>query len=138
MPEEAIEAPERLTIDAIHRAPAEARPILIERYRSGEPVHGIAAYLRDRGAERLDGDPKFGTLWRLDGGTSAPMLMLEVENRSPEPDGSYRRFLLRVHPELRAILDDGGFGPEQAPTVRNAVASTFGLAGEEYAPQIES
>jgi hypothetical protein len=66
------------------------------------------------------------------------MLMLEVENRSPEPDGSYRRFLLRVHPELRAILDDGGFGPEQAPTVRNAVASTFGVAGEEYAPQIES
>ena len=111
---------------------------MIERYRAGEAVSGIAAYLRDAGAQLLDRDPGFGRLWRLDTGEAAPWLMLEVENRSPEPDGSYRHFLLRVDPELRPILGSGGFGPPQPLTARNAVASTFGMSGEEYRPEVET
>jgi hypothetical protein len=37
---------------------------MIERYRVGEEVRGIAAYLRDSGGVRLDHDEVFGTLWR--------------------------------------------------------------------------
>ena len=40
------------------------RRIMIERYRVGEEVRGIAAYLRDSGGVRLDHDEVFGTLWR--------------------------------------------------------------------------
>jgi hypothetical protein len=64
--------------------------------------------------------------------------MVEVVNRSPEPDGSFRRYFLRVNPRLRPIHDDGSFGEPQAYTARNAVASTFGLSGAEYAPAIET
>jgi hypothetical protein len=63
--------------------------------------------------------------------------VIEVVNRSPEPDGTYRHFFLNVHPELRPMLPDRSFGPPQRLTARNAVASTFGLSGAEYAPNAE-
>src|SRR5207248_2056566 len=84
------------------------------------------------GARLLDHDPDFGKLWRIDTDPAVPMLMLEVENRTPEPDGTYQHFLLRVDPELRP-LRRGGFGKWQHPTARNAVASTFGLTGAAVA-----
>jgi hypothetical protein len=61
-----------------------------------------------------------------------------VINATREPDGSFKRYWLRVHPELRPLLADNQFGPAQAPTVRNAIASTFGLIGEQYVPAIET
>ena len=64
--------------------------------------------------------------------------MVEVENRSPEADGSYRHFLLRVDPDLRPLRANGTFGAPQAPSARNGIASTFGLNGAEYAPDIET
>ena len=64
--------------------------------------------------------------------------MVEVANRSAEPDGSYRHFLLRVDPELRPIYEDGSFGMAQKATARNAVASTFGLSGADYMPEVEA
>lgn len=63
--------------------------------------------------------------------------MVRVVNSTPEPDGSHKRYMLRVHPELRPLLDEG-LGQPQKMTARNAVASTFGLRGEEYAPYAES
>ena len=64
--------------------------------------------------------------------------MVEVKNATPEPDGSFREFFLSVHPELRPILDDGALGDPQELTAHNAVASTFGLRGEEYFPTLET
>jgi hypothetical protein len=110
---------------------------MIERYRWGEATHGIAAYLRDAGAHRLDDDAAFGTLWRRDIGNE-PLLMVEVVNHSPEPDGSYRHFFLRVAPALRPILPDGSFGAPQTLTARNAIAASFGLSGAEYVPEVET
>ena len=43
-----------------------------------------------------------------------------------------------VDPELRPILGSGGFGPPQPLTARHAVASTFGMSGEEYRPEVET
>jgi hypothetical protein len=139
VPQSVIEIPETITPDAIHRADhPELRRIMIERYRSGDQCHGIMAYLRDANARRLDRDARFGTLWHLETTEAAPTLMVEVANRSPEPDGAYRHFLLRVDPELRPIYADGSFGLPQPPTARNAVASTFGLSGAEYMPEVET
>jgi hypothetical protein len=36
------------------------------------------------------------------------------------------------------MLADGTFGPPQPLTVRNAVASTFGLTGSAYEPEVET
>jgi hypothetical protein len=134
VPQSVIEEPQRITVEAIKgvREPT-LRRVIIERYRHGEETHGIAAYLRDAGRIWLDQDPAFGTLWRL-AVTGEPTLMVEVVNHSPEPDGAYRHFFLQVHPALRPILADGSFGMPQPLTARNAVASTFGLHGAEYAP----
>jgi hypothetical protein len=39
---------------------------------------------------------------------------------------------------LRPILPDGSVGAPQPLTARNAVASTFGLKGAEYIPNVET
>jgi hypothetical protein len=111
---------------------------MIERYRHGEEVSGVAAFMRDAGATRLDHDERYGTLWRRDVEDGEPLVMVVVINATREPDGSFKRYWLRVHPELRPLQEDNQFGPAQMPTVRNAIASTFGLLGEQYAPAIEA
>jgi hypothetical protein len=114
------------------------RRIMIERYRAGEETHGVAAYLRDAGGIRLNQDAAFGTLWRRSLPGQEPFLAVEVVNHTSEPDGSYKHHFLRVDPELRPILSDGQLGPPQPLTARNAVASSFGLRGADYQPQIET
>ena len=49
-----------------------------------------------------------------------------------------REYYLHVDPQLRPMLPNGSFGEPQELTARNAVASTFGLRGEQYKPVKES
>src|SRR5207244_1295263 len=67
-----------------------------------------------------------------------PSLGVQVVKSMPGPDGGRRKYMLRVHPELRPLHRDGTFGEPQELTARNAAASTFGLRGVEYAPKSES
>jgi hypothetical protein len=97
---------------------------MIERYRHGEEIHGAAAFIRDAGGRRLDHDERFGTLWRRNFVGDEPIVMIEVVNRTPEPDGSFKRYWLRVPPTVR--------------TAREAVAWTFNMPAEQYAPEIET
>jgi hypothetical protein len=137
--EEVIDRPETITVAAIDKEQnAEVRRVMIDRYQHGEETFGAAAYLRDAGGKRLDHDERWGTLWRRDLDHDEPIIMVEVVNRSPEPDGTFRHYFLRVHPELCPMLADGTLGQRQHLTARNAVASTFGLRGEEYAPLVEA
>jgi hypothetical protein len=50
--------------------------------------------------------------------------MVEVVNATAEPDGSQKTYFLRVPPETR--------------TAREGVAWTFGMAEQEYAPEVET
>jgi hypothetical protein len=134
-----IEEPQRISVEAIERMPSpDLRRIMIERYRAGEETQGIAAYLRDAGGVRLDEDEVFGTLWRRTISGQEPFLAVEVVNHTAEPDGSYKHHFLRVDPELRPILSEGEVGMPQRLTARNAVASSFGLRGVDYQPEIET
>ncbi len=134
-----IEEPQRISVEAIERMPSpELRRIMIERYRAGEETHGIAAYLRDAGGVRLDEDAAFGMLWRCNLPDEEPFLAVEVVNHTAEPDGSYKHHFLRVDPELRPILSNGQSGAPQRLTARNAVASSFGLRGADYEPDLET
>lgn len=45
-------------------------------------------------------------------------VLLELQNSSKEPDGSYKTYFLRVPPEMRKVAD--------------AAAWTFGMSGKEY------
>ena len=86
--------------------------------------------------EVLDVDERWGTLrtlsWNVNGGRGNLMTVVEVINGSPEPDGSFRHYWLQVDAECRPILETG-FGNPQKRTALNAVASTFGMTGEQYA-----
>jgi hypothetical protein len=116
VPAQVIERPERLTVPQIHDEPSLAvREVMLERY-------GTERYLRDTGARRLCHDD-IGALWRTRLGDD-PLVVVEVRNTTPEPDGRHRTYWLRVPPEVR--------------TPREAVAWTFGLTADQYRPIIES
>ncbi|MEU6669152.1 DUF6745 domain-containing protein [Streptomyces sp. NPDC046727] len=95
---------------------AELRRVMLEFY-------GYDRYLADSGARPVHTD-ETGTLWRIDLDGDEPVVMVEVLNSTPEPDGSHRTYWLRVPPTTR--------------TARQGVAWTFGLDPSVYAPLRET
>ena len=127
-----VERPERITVDAIHaESNAEVRRVMVERY-------GLARYVRDAQFEVLDADtdplgqPR--RLLRRD-----DLVVVELTNSTVDADGTRRVYHVPCHPELRPLPDgDGELGEPQAMTALNAVASTYGMRGEEYRLQVET
>ncbi|MFF8727052.1 DUF6745 domain-containing protein [Streptomyces sp. NPDC015171] len=105
-------APERIRSEEN----AELRRVMLEFY-------GYDRYLADSGAQPVHKD-ETGTLWRVALDGDEPVVMVEVVNSTPEPDGSYRTYWLRVPPRTR--------------TAREGVAWTFGLDASAYAPLCET
>ncbi|MEV0495395.1 DUF6745 domain-containing protein [Streptomyces atratus] len=91
---------------------AELRRVMLEFY-------GYDRYLTESGAEPVHRD-ETGILWwiALDG--DEDVVMVEVVNSTPEPDGTHRTYWLRVPPSTR--------------TAKEGVAWTFGLDADAYAP----
>ncbi len=121
VPERVIREPELLTVaDIDGESNAEIRRVMIERF-------GAERLIREGGAE-LVGEDETGRLWRRARSyrhwEPEPLVVVEVVNSTPEPDGSVRTYYLRVPPDLR--------------TARDAVAWTFGLSGSGYAPTQET
>ena len=117
--------PDKITVNDIdEEANAEVRRVMIERFAFARGMSGMLTFMREAGAKCIDHDERFGTLWKRDMPGDEPILIVEVVNRSPEPDGSFKHYGLRVPPELR--------------TAHQAVAWTFGKTPETYAPLMES
>ncbi|MGW4731923.1 DUF6745 domain-containing protein [Streptomyces shenzhenensis] len=95
---------------------AELRRVMLEHY-------GYDRYLEESGAEPLQRD-EAGVLWRIELEGDEPLVMVEVVNSTPEPDGTHRTYWLRVPPRTR--------------TAREGVAWTFGLEAAEYTPERET
>jgi hypothetical protein len=112
-----IERPEEITADKIDaETNAEVRRVMLERY-------GEDRYLRENGATLVHEDAR-GKLWRKDMGNDEPLVMVEVVNSTPEPDGTRRTYFLRVDPSVQ--------------TATEAVAWTFGMQADEYQPIMET
>ena len=94
----------------------DVRRVLIERY-------GVENYLLDSGAEIRHYD-QCGTLYVTELPNDENIAMVRVTNSTPEPDGQFRTYFLRVPPNIT--------------TAREAVAWTFGLTSAEYNPHVES
>jgi hypothetical protein len=125
VPQYVIERPRQISIERIDgEQNAEVRRVMIERYRHGEKLSGAAAFIRDAGGERLDHDERYGTLWRRSIPDDEPIVMIEVVNSTREPDGRFKRYWLRVPPDMT--------------TAREAVAWTFNVPAEDYAPVKET
>lgn len=108
VPKEAILEPKRLPGFAISHPNAEVRRVLAAHY-------GFEKLMREIGKPVAKDD--YGRLWDL------PSIgkMVEVRNSTPEPDGSFRDYFLRV--------------PPQTKTAHEAVAWTFGMTPKEYQPE---
>ncbi|MFI9629655.1 DUF6745 domain-containing protein [Streptomyces sp. NPDC052042] len=91
---------------------AELRRVMLEFY-------GYERYLSESGAEPVHRD-ETGVLWRIPLQGDEDVVMVEVVNSTPEPDGTHRTYWLRVPPGTRSAKD--------------GVAWTFGLSGDAYAP----
>ena len=117
VPRRVVEAPETLTTREIGDEPnAEVRRVMLERF-------GFERFMRASGARVVQQDD-YGKLWRRDLVGDEPLVMVEVENSTPEPDGSTKTYMLRVPPTIR--------------TARGAVAWSFGYGSRAYAPAVET
>jgi hypothetical protein len=88
----------------------------------------------------VDHDERWGSLYQREIANGEMILFLRVTNRSPEPDGSFRNYVLPVAPGCEPLPDPsvpgGQLGAPQKLTALNAVAASFGLRGEEYAAEL--
>lgn len=112
-----IMEPEKITHhDITNEMNTEIRRVLIDRY-------GDAQYLQDSGAKMFHAD-EYGTLYRTQLPGDEALVMVKVQNSTPEPDGSYKYYYLRVPPNMTRA--------------REAVAWTFGVEEKDYRPRIQS
>ena len=127
VPDHIFERPESITIEDIDsQGNAEVRRVMIDRM-------GTQRYLELAGARKVHED-EAGVLWRRGSTTERYMpsrgrhllsftraiAYVEVVNGTAEPDGTSKRYFLRVPPQMR--------------TAREAVAWTYGLSEAEYVP----
>lgn len=92
----------------------------VELKRMMIDAYGHERFLYDSRA-RIVHEDRFGILYRREMMHDEPLCMVGVINSTPEPDGTHKRYYLRVPPQLQ--------------TARAAVAWTFGLEPNEYDPQ---
>ncbi len=131
VPEYIITRPQEISTTRIYaERNVEIRRVMIDQY-------GPSRYLTDSGAKIIHADT-YGTLYRKEIPNDEPLVMVKVVNSTPEPDGSQKDYFLRVDPELRLLHPDGTKGQPQEITARNAVASTFGMRGNDYTLHIET
>ncbi len=115
----------------LNRATSPERLALIE-------YMGWEAFFRLMGQHgRLSplGRDTYGNLFLIQMGLQE-FVVVEVRNKTREPNGRFRRYVIPVDRECRPLpnpLDPRGrLGEPQALTPLNAVASTFGMTGPQY------
>jgi hypothetical protein len=117
VPWDIIERPASITVARIESEQnAEVRRVMIERM-------GYERYVLDSGAKLIHSD-ETGALYRKEFADDEALVVVHVINSSPEPDGSFKKYILRVPPDIQRA--------------RQAVAWTFGMKEEEYAPLVET
>lgn len=89
---------------------------MIERF-------GQERFLRESGAQKINSDD-WGTLWRKEIKNDEPVVMVEVLNSTPEPDGEFKTYFLRVPPTTK--------------TAREAIAWSFDKTEDEYEPIVQT
>lgn len=116
VPEHFVLRPDEITVDEIdYEQNRQVRHFLLERY-------GRERYVQNSGAQVVASD-RWGTLYRREVPGREPICFVRVTNATPEPDGSYKEYLLRVPPGCETPLE--------------AVAWTFQMPPDEYARLLE-
>lgn len=111
VPQYVIEQPTDITVDKIHAEKnAEVQRVMIERY-------GEDRYIVDSGMKPVAKDERYGDIYIKTVEAGRPIAKICVTNRSPEPDGSFRKYWLNINPEH--------YGGDAGRIPQAAVASTW-------------
>jgi len=100
-PQFVVEHPETITLKDIEKETnVEARRIMIQRYPGGQ-----AKWLRDSDAKLIDEASDLHTglplrLWSKERKSDTPIVMIEMQNKTTEPDGSRKPYFIRVRPDI--------------------------------------
>jgi hypothetical protein len=127
IPARVYTAPMEITVADIDKETSpEVRRVMLAKM-------GVERYLAHAEAEKIDED-ETGILWRRQrterfriGGwrdeisRARTLCFVEVINGTPEPDGTFKHYYLRVPPNMQ--------------TAREAVAWTYGLSADDYHPE---
>lgn len=106
-----------LTVEQIYNEQnIEIRRLFIERI-------GLEKFLKDSNAFEASKD-EYGILYVLPLAFEEAIVVVKVKNSTPEQDGNYKNYFLRVPPHIR--------------TAKEAVAWSFGMNEKEYSPNIET
>jgi len=117
VPEDMILAPQSITVERIEKeSNVEVRRVMMERM-------GYERYILESGATLIHSD-EYGALYRKEFGDDEPLVVVHVTNSTAEPDGHFKKYVLRVPPTM-----------ERA---RQAVAWTFDVPEQDYAPLVET
>jgi len=117
VPEQIARFAAGMTVQAIEAEPnIEIRRRMIDMY-------GLERFILDSGAVAVQSD-SCGILYRKELLGEEPVVVVRVINSTPEPDGSFREYFLRV--------------PPTTTTAHAAVAWTFGLNSVEYTPEAQT
>jgi len=94
----------------------EIRRIMLNKF-------GWGRYILDSGATVVDQDD-WGTLYRKEVPGDESLVMIKVVNSTPEPDGHFKDYLIRVPPTITKA--------------RKAVAWHIDMAAQDYIPNVET
>jgi hypothetical protein len=112
-----VERPQEITASKIEAENnAEIRRIMLDRF-------GWSRYLINSGAKEVSRDER-GILFRKQIPSDEDLVMVKVRNSTPEPDGTFKDYFLRVPPTMQ--------------TAWEAVAWTFSKDKNDYNPTKES
>jgi hypothetical protein len=135
-----VEAPDRITVAEIEaETNSEIRRVMIDRY-------GAARYVSDSGAtvvHQLPADhplPGLRTarVLRKEVPDDEPIVYVDLLNSTPEPDGTTKRYMLRVDPNAYNGDAAKNAHAAAASTWRNADQSLTYKKWKDYAPVAES
>ena len=113
VPSDIILHPESISISQIDKEKnIEIRRIMLERF-------GIKRFMQESGAKKI-GEDCFGVLLKRKIPGDEPIVVVQVDNSTPEPDGTIKKYMLRVPPNIKS--------PQEG------IAWTFGLQKHEYEP----
>jgi hypothetical protein len=117
VPSFVIENPESISVKTIEATTnIEVRRVILEKF-------GVSRYISEAGVEPIHED-EYGTLFRRELPGDESLVLLRVINSTPEPDGTYKEYFLRVPPEIE--------------TAKQAVAWTFGFESDSYQPLVQT
>jgi hypothetical protein len=138
--QDVIERPERITVrDIKDQGNAEVRRVMIERY-------GIAKYLKDAGARVVHELPedhpvkglRTARLLSIGVPGDESIVMVDLLNSTPEPDGTTKRYQLRIDPNAYDGLASRDCHAAAASTWRLPDGSLAFKKPEHYRPAFES